>query len=224
MRGSGSRQPLAMAVVVPSRVADVLGAIAIVLASACTLSSPPTSPTDRLVLAPSAPPPSELVPELGDVLLLRAVSGPFIDHDQRTAEAQPQVTVFDDGLVVARIDDAYRAVQLDGGEMGDVLDQLELAALEPIAVGGAVDAIPFGCADCGVAIIRTDFTGETVEAAAYGLETRLPASYVSTLPYPRGLIAVSRLLDGLYDLVAAGDSVPFSGELPVVPVAPYIGG
>lgn len=201
----------------------VLGAIA-VLAPACTLSSPPASPTDTLVLAPSAPPPSELVPELGHVLLLRAISGPFIDHDKRTAEAQPQVTVFDDGLVVARIDDAYRAVQLDDGEVEEVLEQLALAKLEPLSVGGAVDAVPFGCFDCGVSIIRTDIGGATVEAAAYGLDTHLPDSYVSTLPYPRGLIAISRLLDELYDRVTADDSVPFSGELPVVPVAPYIGG
>ena len=206
------------------RVAAVLGTIVVAFTSACTFLSPSASPAETLVLLPSAPPPSELVPDLGDVLLLRAVSGPFIDHGQRTAEAQPQVTVFDDGLVVVRIDDAYRAVQLDDGEMEEVSKQLELAKLEPLAVGGAVDTLLFGCADCGVSIIRTDIDGETVEAAAYGLETRLPESYVSTLPYPEGLIAISRLLDGLYDRVAAGDSVPFSGELPVVPVAPYIGG
>ena len=219
MQGLVCQQPRAKL-----RLTTVLGAIPIVLASACTFSTPPGSPTDGLVLAPSAPPPSELVSELGNVLILRAVSGPFIDHDQRTAEAQPQVTVFDDGLVVARIDDAYRAVQLDDGEMEELLEQLELAKLEPLAVGGAVDAVPFGCFDCGVAIIRTDIGGETGEAAAYGLETRGPESYVSTLPYPRGLIAISRLLDGLYDRVSAGDSVPFSGKLPAVPVAPYIGG
>jgi hypothetical protein len=208
------------------KLAAVIGTI-VVFTSACTPSSPPASPTDRLVLAPSAPPPSELVPELGDVLLLRAISGPFLDHDQRTAEAQPLVTVFDDGLVVARFegfDDPYRAVQLNDDEMDEVLEQLELANLEPLAVGGAVDAIPFGCGACGVTIIRTDISGETIEAAAYGLVTRGPESYVSTLPYPKGLIAISRLLDALWDRVASGDSVPFSGELPIVPVAPYIGG
>ena len=104
------------------------------------------------------------------------------------------------------------------------MEQLELANIEPLAVGGAVDAVLFGCADCGVSIIRTDVRGETVEAAAYGLETGLPESYVSTLPYPRGLIAISRLLDALYDRFASADSVPYSGELPVVPVAPSSAG
>lgn len=108
--------------------------------------------------------------------------------------------------------------------MEEVSGALESANIEPLAVGGAVDTLLFGCADCGVAIIRTDVRGETVEAAAYGLETRLPDSYVSTLPYPKGLVAVSRLLDALVDRFAVAESVPFSGELPAVPVAGFIGG
>lgn len=206
------------------RLATVLGTIVVAFTSACTFLSPSAAPAETLVLAPSAPPPSELLPELGDLLVLRAVSGPFVDHAQRNQEATPEVAVFDDGLVVARIDGEYRAIQLNAGELEEVSKALELANIEPLAAGGAVDTLPFGCADCGVAIIRTDVGGETVEAAAYGLDTDLPDSYVSTLPYPQGLVAVSRLLDALRDRFAEIDSVPFSGELPAVPVAGFTGG
>lgn len=206
------------------KLTTVLGAIVVAFISACTPLSLSPSPTEALVLEPSNPPPSKLLPELGDLLVLRAFSGPFVDHAERIEEASPEVAVFDDGLVVARIEDEYRAIQLTDDEMEEVSEELELANVEPLAAGGAVDAIPFGCADCAVTVIRTDVGGDTVEAAAYGLDTDLPDSYVSGLPYPRGLVAVSRLLDALRDRFASADSIPFSGELPMVPVAPFMGG
>lgn len=206
------------------RFASVIGTIGVAFTSACTLLSPSASPAETLVLLPSAPPPSELLPELGDVLVLRAISGDFVDHAQRTEQATPEVAVFDDGLVIARIAGEYRAIQLTDGGMEEVTEALELANVEPLAVGGAVDTILFGCADCGVAIIQTDVSGETVEAAAYGLETDLPDSYVSTLPYPEGLVSVSRLLDALMDRFAVAESAPHRGELPTVRVAPLMSG
>ena len=88
-------------------------------------------------------------------------------------------------------------------------------------------AAPVGgtfCFDCSTTIIRTDIGSETIEIAAFGLLTDVTERYVSSLPYPPGLIAVDRMLDELVDRVQAAESDPFDRALPEVPVAEFVGG
>jgi hypothetical protein len=90
---------------------------------------------------PSTAAPSELVEPLGSILILRAYSGPFLDHADRVESALPDVVIFDDGLVVANLamvsdPPNYVAVQLTDAALDDIVEILETAELEPTAAGG----------------------------------------------------------------------------------------
>src|SRR5687767_9318149 len=109
MSGSGCLQALAMAVVLS-------------LVSGCAMVPLPTMPAQtEPPFLPGSPAPSELVEPLGSIMLLRAFSGTFARHDQRTELTFPESVVFDDGTVVANIASAgappdFRAVRLTAGE------------------------------------------------------------------------------------------------------------
>ena len=116
----------------------------------------------------------------------------------------------------------FRSIQLTPDEQDELMEQLAAADLSPLAAGGPVGGT--FCFDCPTTIIRTDIGGETIEIAAFGLLTDVTERYVSALPYPPGLIAVDRLLDGLVDRVRAAESDPFDRSLPQVPVSEMGGG
>ena len=197
------------------------------LVSGCTMLPMPTTPaqTDPPIL-PDSPAPSELVQPLGSIMLLRAFSGTFARHDQRTELTFPESVVFDDGTVVANIALAgappdFRAVRLTAGELDEVRELVVGAELAPLAAAEG----PLGCSDCGATIIRTQQDGATIEIAAKGLMTTgMRPEWVEQLPYDPGMIAVDRLLDALVKRVQDGPAEPYSEALPQIPVAPFSGG
>ena len=171
---------------------------------------------------PDVSPPPAMLDTLGSIVILRAYSGKFSQHKERTLLAQPQVVVFDDGTVVANValvsdPPDYRTISLTEQQMTRVTDSLQVADLKPLAAGrlGGGDL----CYDCATTIIRTDIGGPTIEIAAEGLQTG-NENWERGMPYGAGLIATDRLLNELVDLVRAGSSEPYSGALPQIPVAP----
>jgi len=204
---------------------------ATVLASACTVLLPPTpspAPPKPTTPRPGTPPPTEMVEPLGDVLVLRAYSGEFFSHKERTQLGFPDVVVFDDGRVVAVSTSEigagrplYASLMLTSEELTQLSEQLAAAALDGIAVGAFSERTH--CFDCGTTIIRTDIDGETIEVSAHGLDTRASPDYVANLPYPETLIELDRTLHEFRQRVAA-EGQPFDGDIPQIPVSPASGG
>lgn len=201
----------------------------VMLTSACAAltveNEQGTSSTPKFL--PNTPPPGELLEPLGSILVLRAYSGPFREHADRDRLAAPDIVVFDDGRVVANIalvsdEPQFMFVTLSEEERKELVETLRAANIQPMAFGALEGGMM--CGDCPTTILRTDISGETVEVAAEGLLTNVSEQYVAALPYPRGLIAIDRLLNVLLDRVRTWPSEPFVGELPEIPVAPHLAG
>jgi hypothetical protein len=163
--------------------------------------------------------------DLGDALILRAWSGPFSKHSERSESTKPNLTVFDDGRVVTDVGvpgtPDYRVLTLTADELETLRETLLGLDLEPLAAGALHESAI--CADCATTIIQTDIEGRTVELAATGLYTEARPAYVESLPYPRSLIFLDRLLSDLAERVER-DGDPYHGELPDVTVAPMVHG
>jgi len=195
------------------------------LATACAPLSPPGPTTTP---RPGTAPPSEMLEPLGEVLVLRAYSGEFFSHQERTERGFPDIVVFDDGEVVAVSTSEigigrpqYASLSLSPDELAQLVDQLAAADWGGLAAGAFRERTR--CEDCGTTIIRTDVDGETVEVSAHGLYTDTPPAYVASLPYPESLIELDRTLNELRRRVAA-EGQTFEGEVPRIPVSPHIGG
>jgi len=170
-----------------------------------------------------------MVEPLGEVLVLRAYSGPFTAHEERRIEGFPDVVIFDDGQVVAgttpdlRIGDRpdYQTLTLSPEDLEELNDQLRGAALNDLGIGDMVGGSI--CDDCGTTILRTDIGGETVEIAAFGLVTDAPETYVQMLPYSEQVIALDRTLNAIAARVAQ-DGVEWDGDVPTIPISASTGG
>lgn len=199
--------------------------ISVAWLSAC--ARPPTpSVREAGSFVPDIPPPSNILPDLGNIFLLRAWSGPFESHEDRTELALPNIVVFDDGRVVADMgtpgNPNFQLIQLATAESRELRELVASFELMPLAAGDIRDAAL--CADCPTTIIRTDIEGETIEIAATGLLTDADPRYVAGLPYPRGVIGVDRLLNDLVDRVRNGATGRFEGDLPEIPIASLVHG
>ena len=221
IRSPRDRRPRSSAL----RPASLAGLVVLALVSGCLWPTLPSqSPREML---PATPVPGSMLEPLGSALILRAYSGPFVDHEQRDLQGWPDIIVFDDGSVVVSTspsfepDPEYVSIQLDAEEFAAVAEELQEADLRPLAAGGQREGS--FCIDCPTTIIRTDVGGDTIEIAAAGLITSLDPDYVANLPYPANVIALDRLLNTLAERARAAGK-PYDGSVPEVPIAPCMCG
>lgn len=176
---------------------------------------------------PVIPAKSEL-PELGNILLLTGISGPFASLAERTIAAPARLVVWDDGRVVAAISSpsetaVYKSIVLTSDDVDQLRRLLLGAHLETyfdqtVLSGGA------SCADCNVTIVQTDVAGYVVEVAGRGfpIEGRQPGQ-TNDLPYPPGIIATLKAVSALYDRVRA-NGTSWTGVQPTLAITPLEGG
>ena len=186
-------------------------------------------------LESTAVPPTPVIPakselsDLGDVLLLTGISGPFASLAERTLAAPARLVVWDDGRVVAAISSPsetamYKSVVLTSDDIDELRRLLLDSHLETyydrnILSGGA------SCADCNVTIDQIDVSGYVVEFAGRGfpLEGRQPGQ-TNDLPYPPGIIATMTAVSGLYDRIRASGT-SWTGDQPTLVITPIeVGG
>jgi hypothetical protein len=149
------------------------------------------------------------------VLVLRAYTGGFEAHAQRTAQIPAETVVFDDGVVVADVGVSpavrYAAIQLTEDELQSVKDVLD--QVDPR--GHFVPYDPSSHVVSEMTIIQVHPGGDqAIEVAVAGLY----AAHVSPAPEvaPLWAAALDSKMTELRDLVDRRGGFDFAGEIPTV--------
>lgn len=191
----------------------VLAAIVLTLIAGCSTGN-----------TASALPTTDVQEPVGEPLLIVATSGPFSRPAERTEMVQPDLVIWDDGLVAVNVGERLRpdlrAVQLRPRELADfkrILGEVELRSFSAASTSYGA------CIDCPVTIIQIDNAGHFVEIAARGAIAT--SEYRYTTEYPAGLQALRAELDRLREKVRGSvDSVELNRNIPLLSVAPRASG
>ena len=173
----------------------------------CGITQPSASqPADGDVASPASPrTESRLV-------AVRAYSAGFSTEGQRTDDVSADVTLFDDGLVVADVsefpDRRYVAVQLTRPEIDEYLSRIRALEVQDLS-------IPYDPAFHSTSlmtVIRIHDGTDDIEIAV----ASLLAQVAEPADVPQFAIEIDLLMSELKELAEA-EGQPYSGDVPTVP-------